>query len=419
MSTQPLRLTLLALEKFYSALASQHPCKMDEILTTLCDDNAIDERSRRIVYARTMDVIRRWDWANTTVKKFLTRKCPTNLYIILLLGATEIVHPPRLPQKTINTLTNYAKNYHLKYGTMVYGVLKNIARSITDPPKEHYPTWMKKHLDYPEIIIESITSSSLDIPTLHIRNHPWNISREDFESALHTQGILYERSSYGWYILQSTAIHKLPGYHQGWFYVQDAHAACVEAWLHEIHGDMWDACGAPGGKTLAALAYPNIQPTLSDINEKRLQRARTNLSRAQAPRSPDLTVYDATTPHATGRTWDAILLDAPCSGSGQFHKHPEKKWQLTPDALRDTCLLQMQLLDTTWEQLRQGGELLYMTCSLFSCENAECITTFLEKHPDATVKPLILKGHPESHGTTLLPNDSGAGGFYMCRLLKS
>jgi 16S rRNA (cytosine967-C5)-methyltransferase len=108
--------------------------------------------------------------------------------------------------------------------------------------------------------------------------------------------------------------------------------------------------------------------------------------------------------------FDAIILDAPCSGSGVIRRHPDIKWLRLPEDLAGFARQQKRLLANLWETLKPGGELLYITCSLFSEENEYVIREFLEKTADA--KRMELK-HPwlDEKGR-MLPNEVRDGFFY-------
>lgn len=407
----PLALALRAIATFRSAQQDKRFIKMDEVLVSLFKPEH-DASTRRLAYARSMDVVRRAAWAETTVTAHLHRPCPKTIFELLMLGAVEICYPPRPIQTTINQLCNYAKTIHPKFGGFVYGVLKKISR--LDPPAQerHCPEWIYERLASYGAQRDQITQAWLTPPTLFIRHHPWRISAGDFETMLHSADIATERHPRGWHILTPTPIHRLPGYAEGLFYVQDPHAAIADDWLAQQRGRLWDACAAPGGKTLAALAYPDLKVFASDIHPKRLERLKDNLKRAQPKEWPELFCHDATQP--TDALYDAILLDAPCSGSGVFSKHPERKWLLTPTELEDLEQRQRTLLKQTWQQLKAGGRLLYMTCSVFPSENEEQIEAFLKETPSAEQDSKA----PEHAKETILPSSDGHGGFYLCWLSK-
>ena len=145
---------------------------------------------------------------------------------------------------------------------------------------------------------------------------------------------------------------------------------------------MLDACCAPGGKTAHLLEAFDISLQALDSDAERLQRVEGTLERLGL--SPRLSAADASEQDWwDGTPFDAILLDAPCSGSGVIRRHPDIKRLRRPDDIGQLAALQAKLLDNLWQTLAPGGTLVYATCSVLPEENAEQIAAFLERTPDA------------------------------------
>jgi len=183
-----------------------------------------------------------------------------------------------------------------------------------------------------------------------------------------------------------------------------------------------DACAAPGGKTghLLELA-PAAQVVAADQSEVRLARLRDNLERmghtAQVV-CADLSCVDTT--RALGE-FDRVLLDAPCTGSGVIRRHPDIKLLRRADDSAKLGHLQRQLLENVFAQLKCGGELLYVTCSVLRMENDAVVGGFVANQPAATVQPLMSRpqwGHPTQYGRQLLPGEEESDGFYYARIVK-
>ena len=106
----------------------------------------------------------------------------------------------------------------------------------------------------------------------------------------------------------------------------------------------------------------------------------------------------------SGDLFDAILLDAPCSGSGTLRRHPDIKLLRQESDLPNYAVMQHGLLANLWRALRPGGTLLYCTCSLFVEENDAVVGGFVEKQEDALIQTIKLPiGQPTAHGWQLLP----------------
>jgi 16S rRNA (cytosine967-C5)-methyltransferase len=124
-----------------------------------------------------------------------------------------------------------------------------------------------------------------------------------------------------------------------------------------------------------------------------------------------------------GSSFDAILLDAPCSGSGTLRRHPDIKFLRQESDLAAYVRLQQSMLENLISLLSAGGTLVYCTCSLFPEENDAVIETFLEKHPEVQLAELALPtGRPTRFGWQLLPLPAEGGpnrtvdGFYFARM---
>src|SRR5690554_6551450 len=219
-------------------------------------------------------------------------------------------------------------------------------------------------------------------------------------------------------------VQLLPGFEEGHVSVQDEAAQLTSALLGPTLAPrpgarVLDACCAPGGKTSHLLELYDIDMQAVDSDAERLARVEDALSRLSL--QARLTHGDA-----TGRDWwdgtpfEAILLDAPCSGSGVIRRHPDIKRLRRPSDVKALAALQARMLDNLWPLLRPGGTLLYATCSVLPEENSEQIAAFLARTPDAevTTPEDVAWGRPAGAGRQLLPELDGHDGFFYARLKK-
>jgi len=117
--------------------------------------------------------------------------------------------------------------------------------------------------------------------------------------------------------------------------------------------------------------------------------------------------------------YDRILIDAPCSGLGVIRRHPDIKHHRRPDDIDTLITVQAALLDSLWQELKSGGKMLYMTCSVLPRENEQQIKQFLGRTDNAM---LLDMPHPNAlnleYGAQTLPGVHDMDGFYYCLLQK-
>jgi 16S rRNA (cytosine967-C5)-methyltransferase len=227
-------------------------------------------------------------------------------------------------------------------------------------------------------------------------------------------------------VAEPKPVDELPGFDEGAFAVQDL-AAQQAAPLLDVHAGMrvLDACAAPGGKTAHIAETAGVELTALDIDAKRLARIEDNLARLRLRDSGIRVVQgDAGEPSSwwSGRAFDRILLDVPCTASGVVRRHPDGKWRHRPGDVERFAREQSRLLAAAWPLLAPGGRLLYATCSVFKAENDEPIGAFLAARDDALRESLNLPDAVLHRDGQLLPSAEPTGhnqdGFFYALLHK-
>jgi len=214
----------------------------------------------------------------------------------------------------------------------------------------------------------------------------------------------------------------IPGFAEGEVSVQDEAAQLAARLLDPRPGErILDACAAPGGKACHLLERcSEIDLLALDVQASRLQRVQENLDRLGLRAT--VQEGDATTLIGwwDAKLFDAILVDAPCSGTGVLRRHPDIKVLRRPGQILELVQNQMGILITAWSVLRGGGRLLYATCSVLPEENDMLIGKFLKVVEDATEQPIEISGAlRREHGVQLLPQVGGNDGFYYALLQKA
>ena len=219
-------------------------------------------------------------------------------------------------------------------------------------------------------------------------------------------------------------VQALPGFAEGDVSVQDEAAQLTAELLGPClaprpGGRVLDACCAPGGKTAHLLELFDVDLLALDSDATRLARVEDTLARLGL--SATLLHADATQRDWwNGTPFDAILLDAPCSGSGVIRRHPDIKRLRRPSDIPKLVELQSRLLDNLWPLLRPGGSMVYATCSVLREENDEQIEAFLSRTADAiaTTPQEVSWGRPAGAGRQLLPETESHDGFFYARLKR-
>lgn len=287
------------------------------------------------------------------------------------------------------------------------------------------PSWLYKRLkkDWPEQVSE-LCSALKQTSAITLRVNQRKIGRDAYLAKLQAAGIQAEAcqiAEAGIVLQQSVQIPELVGFEQGWFSVQDQHAQLCASLLPNLNGKIVvDACAAPGGKTAHLLE--KFQPAhliALDQDAKRLLRVQENLERLQLNSDKvQILAADATTWTASEPV-DCIVLDAPCSAIGVLRRHPDIRLLRQSTDIVETVALQKQILQQMWSQLKVGGTLLYITCSILKAENEQQMQNFFAEHANAReIKIEADWGIAQVHGRQLLPITAQGDGFYYCRIEK-
>jgi 16S rRNA (cytosine967-C5)-methyltransferase len=221
-----------------------------------------------------------------------------------------------------------------------------------------------------------------------------------------------------------TSVPDLPGFAEGDWWVQDLAASIPARLIGTGTGTVLDLCAAPGGKTLQ-LAAAGWQVTAVDVAENRLARLRENLERTGLSAqivTADLLTWSPAAPA------DAVLLDAPCSATGIFRRHPDVLHRVRPSLIAEMAELQARLLDRAAAWVKPGGTLVFATCSLEPREGEAHLAPFLSAHPEFALVPASAAELPagipprEDGAVRVLPgmlaDQGGLDGFFIARFRR-
>ena len=219
-----------------------------------------------------------------------------------------------------------------------------------------------------------------------------------------------------------TPVEQWDAFKSGHIEVQDTGSQlCCLAVAAQPGETVLDLCAGAGGKTLALAAEMDNKGRLiaADTDRGRLSRLAPRADRAGAINIETRLLSPGREAEAlgdlTGRC-DAVLVDAPCSGTGTWRRNPEARWRLSGAELGRLAALQTRLLDLAATLVRPGGRLIYVTCSLLDEEGAEQAEGFIRRHPNWTQRPPELPaGRPRGNGIRLTPLGDKTDGFFIAR----
>ena len=286
-----------------------------------------------------------------------------------------------------------------------------------------HPKWLIARIqnDWGNEKAAKIFHANNELPPMMLRVNALQTTRENYLQQLadlEIEAEAVETCPSAIHLIKPVAVFSLPNFESGAVSVQDT-AAQFAAGLLELRAGqrILDLCAAPAGKTAHILeSQPDLDCVAVDIDATRMLRVETNLQRLNL--SAQLIVGDATQPEIwwDGKCFDRILVDAPCSALGVIRRHPDIKLLRRADDLIALPALQAAILKAAWSMLKEGGLLVYATCSILKAENEDQITQFLAEHADA--KEIPFDSNPAKHGWQILTGDDNCDGFYYARLRK-
>jgi len=444
--TNPRQLAFNALREIHKGAYAD--VALDRILQKI----KLPDYDRRLMTELVYGSVRRQRTLDTLIDQIAkkpSQQQPKDLRTILHLGFYQLRYQERIPvSAAVNTTVELAKENGFPGLTgFVNGLLRQYIRlseNNIDPlvlpenPVERlgilhsFPDWIiqvwLEQLDFNAT--EKLCVWMNQTPTIDLRV---NILRSDLtqvETALKSAGILVRRISHlpqALRLISSPgAIQNLPGFHEGWWTVQDASAQLVSHVLDPQPGDVViDACAAPGGKTthMSELMGDRGKIWAGDRQSSRLRKLQENAQRLNLKSIQTYTGDSRTLPQFKNSA-DRVLLDAPCSGLGTLHRHADARWRQTPKSVQELAILQKELLSSTANCVKTGGVLVYSTCTLHPAENEQVISEFLTANPHWLVEPLSINSpfsvYSQPAGwLKIWPEQQDMDGFFIAYLRKT
>ena len=401
-------------------------------------------------------ILRRRGTLDHMVNQFSRQKADKlerNVLILLRLGLYQALFLDRIPvSAAVNETVKLAKVLAPRASGMINAVLRRADRErgeIRYPDRQaepvaflaarhSHPFWMIRQwidqLGFDEA--ESLAVAMSEPPPLTLRTNTLRISREDLLARLASAAITAipaHFSADGLNVTTRVPLAALNEFREGLCTIQDESSQLAAILLAPLPGEtVLDICAAPGGKTThlsqlmknrgAILACDSTPRKLALIEETARRLGMDIITTVALDATIPLT--QGPSQLMEGKRFDRLLVDAPCSGLGVLRRNPDGKWRKTPADILELTIRQKAILGNSADLLKDGGTLLYATCSTTREENEEVVTDFLSKRPDFVLEdlrshfPEFAELFTESGCYRSWPHRHGMDGFFAARLRK-
>ena len=398
------------------------------------EEPKLSPADRALTHELVLGVLRWQLWLDKIVERFSKRTTDSldlPVRIALRLALYQLRFLTRIPASAaVNESVNLVRSAKLSSAAaFVNAVLRRaIGEAGYDPASDAENSLEKLAIEtsHPAWLIErwvnsfglaegeSLARADNEIPPTAFRVVHTRTEEDDVLQQLVAAGASIERSGiaeHAYRISGASAVLR-DMWANGQIYLQDEASQLVPQLLDARPGErILDLCAAPGGKTtlLADRVNDSALIVAADRSATRMTTITTTatLHRLRNIRSILLDAGE-TLPFASG-SFDRVLVDAPCSGTGTLRRNPEIRWRLSPEDIPNFAAAQKQFLRNAAEVLKPGGRLVYSTCSVEREENEEVISDFLQTHPDFTALKTLRTW----------PHHEGSDGFFMCVLERA
>lgn len=355
------------------------------------------------------------------------RKKDLDVYLLMQLGIFQLRHTPTSAHAAVDETVKITKQLKKPWARgLINAVLRNYQRraeelegNLLESQRLSHPDWLLSRLqaDWPDQWQEVCLQNNQQAP-MTLRVNRQRGSTEGYQQRLQGQdcpAVLIPGAPEALSLENPAGVQQLPGFDTGDVSVQDAAAQLAAGYLSRFAapgGRLLDACAAPGGKTAHALELGHFSRVIAlDQDAQRLQRVADTLERLHLAEAANLQAVDAAelAQWWDGDGFDAVLLDAPCSGTGVIRRHPDIKLLRRDSDIASLVALQALLLDRLWQTVKPGGFFLYATCSLLKAENEQQVQAFLARTDDAVLV---------AETRQILPGENGMDGFFYAPMGK-
>ena len=369
----------------------------------------LSAQERPIVQSLTFDALRKWTSSQELIKEFVPKTPPPETAYLLSVAIALFLHGEQktyaahtIVDQAVEACGQYDKTLYAK--GMVNAVLRKVSQKLQavvdkgyapDPISMYYPAWWRANLkkSYPKEW-QAIGFQQAQRAPLILRVNERQHTRDQYQAMLSQVGIASKTIDTlagiplpsALILEEAVPVSDLPEFYSGAVSVQDAGAQLAAILLNPQAGDLiLDACAAPGGKTAHLLELADADVVALEIDKERLTRIGGNLDRLRLhSERVQILRGDASQPSWwDGRSFDKILLDAPCSASGIVARHPDIPFLRRASDIAQLQQKQQGILAQAWQMLKTDGVLLYITCSIFPEEGEDQAKWFAAEYPNA------------------------------------
>ncbi len=407
---------------------------LEAVLSTLPGYNDLEARDRAFVRLIAATTFRRMGQIKAVYKPLIRKAPPAFIQATLETAAAQILFLGTPAHAAVGETVGLLKANKATRGfaNLANAVLRKVVEegpklAGAEAPRANIPGWIRGSWErsYGRPIVRKIALQLMKDPPLDLS---LKLSTEE-NTTLWAEKLGGIALTTGTVRLPSIGnVSALDGYKDGEWWAQDIAAALPVRALIDIMGDMTgqkvlDLCAAPGGKTLQ-LAAAGADVTALDKSEQRLERLHENLARTGL--KADIICADALE-WETELQFDAVLLDAPCTATGTFRRHPDVLHNRTPKTLSQLIRLQDKLLPKAISLLKPGGVIIFSTCSLQFEEGYPRIEKLLKDSPELRIIPVLPPNAVDEKALEIVENSlrtlpfgfsncGGMDGFYIAAL---
>ncbi|MEO2679301.1 16S rRNA (cytosine(967)-C(5))-methyltransferase RsmB [Clostridium butyricum] len=414
------------------------------ILSKELNEVELNDKDKALLTEIVYGVLRRKRTLDVIIANFVKdiKLMDKNILNILRVAIYQMNFLDKIPTyAACNEAVEEAKEISENDSKLVNGILRSFTKNPDDinvpgnkideyAYKFSFEPWMIRLLikQYGENVAKKIMSGLNTIPKVSIRVNELNSDYDEVYEKLEemeyeiSEGVICPEAIN---IKGGKSIENNPLFKEGKITVQDESAMLVAPLLDLKEGmTVVDLCSAPGGKTthIAEILGNTGKVLAFDLHESKLGLIKENCERLGVTNvttfAQDATKLNAELVAST----DRVLLDVPCSGLGIIRKKPEIKWNKKRNDLREIIPVQREIMNDAWQYLKQGGVMIYSTCTLNKEENEENIEWFVNNHEDCEVKRIFVGKqdnlvYSREGLLTVMPNEN-MDGFFIAKLEK-